>query len=98
MFKVTVFLAELITALSQQDAVFAHIPEYYLESMVDGFHSLRRTVPPLPLTSPSLPYAKGLTIILCSFIRFFIDPRIVNPGILSLAFFFFFNFFKCARF
>jgi Kip1 ubiquitination-promoting complex protein 1 len=82
MYTMTVFVAQLITSLSQRGTVFAYIPEYYMESMVDGFHSLRRTVPPLPLTS--LPYSNGLTVILCAFIRFFNDPRIVNPDVRDL--------------
>eukprot|EP00026_Physarum_polycephalum_P000167 Phypoly_transcript_00167.p1 GENE.Phypoly_transcript_00167~~Phypoly_transcript_00167.p1 ORF type:complete len:1267 (-),score=142.60 Phypoly_transcript_00167:838-4638(-) len=83
MYKITVFLAELITTLSHQGTEFAYMPEYYMESMVDGFHSLRRTAP-LPLTSSLSPYANGLTVILCAFICFFNDVRIVNPDVRDL--------------
>ena len=85
MYKMTVFLAELITTLSRRGPAFAYTPEYYMESMVDGFHSLRRAVPPLPLTTPLSPYSGGLTVILSTFIRCFNDPRIVNPGTRSLG-------------
>lgn len=83
MYKKTVFLAELITLLSQQGSKFSFVPEYYMESMVDCFHSLRRAVPALPLTTEA-PYSSGLKTVLTSLIMCFNDTRIVNPDVKDL--------------
>jgi Kip1 ubiquitination-promoting complex protein 1 len=80
MYKKAEYLAELITTISQQGDAFSYVPEFYMESMVDCFHSLRRAVPSLPFTS-ELPYTQGLAKIIHVFIAFFNDSRIVNPGI-----------------
>lgn len=81
MYKKAVFLADLLMTLSQQGSVFSFVPEYFMESMVDSFHSLRRAVPPLPFTS-EFPYTQGLKKIITALVSFFIDSRIVNPGTL----------------
>ncbi len=79
MFYYTVMVTDLIAALSKEGAAFSYIPEYYLETMADSFHSLRRINPPFPFTSDPT-YKQGLTKIITSFITHLNDPRAVNPG------------------
>lgn len=78
MYKVTVFLADMFAEFSTSTA-FSYVPEYYLETMVDSFHALRRGVPPVPFTSDPT-YRGGLMKIVTGFISYFNDSRIVNPG------------------
>lgn len=79
MYKKTVVLAELLMALSQQGSAFSFVPEYYTETMVECFHTLRRAASPLPLTTDPA-YTQGLEKVIISLVSFFTDSRIVNPG------------------
>lgn len=79
MFGACSYLMRLMLACSASDTTFAYVPEFYVETLVDSFHALRRGDPP---------YQRGTTRFLAgvgSMIDFlvlhFSDPRIVNPDI-----------------
>ena len=62
---------------SDQPNEFAYVPEFYVESLIDCFHAVRRSQPPLRVTEAPL-QAKLLEIV-TFFVNHFADKRIINP-------------------
>ncbi|KAK3017015.1 hypothetical protein RJ639_006876 [Escallonia herrerae] len=46
MYATCAWIVQLLLVLSKVDSVFIYIPEFYLESLVDCFHVLRKSDPP----------------------------------------------------
>lgn len=54
MFGATRFLARLVEHMSKFDPLFSYLPEFYLETVIDSFHALRRGDPPPPFTEGAI--------------------------------------------
>ncbi len=78
MFSCIISLVTLMDFLSHFDPLFNYIPEYYLETLIDSFHALRRGDPPLAMADPSR--VKGLMKVISFLINHFDDKRVINPG------------------
>jgi hypothetical protein len=78
------FMTSLLEFLSQKggDDIFSYVPEYYLETIVDTFHALRRADPPFAFTSSAK--ADGLSDVISFLVNHFGDKRIINPDIRDL--------------
>jgi Kip1 ubiquitination-promoting complex protein 1 len=50
--------------LSDSSSIFHYIPEFYVESLVDCFHALRRSDP--PFVSPAVFLKHGLASFVCT--------------------------------
>lgn len=46
MYAACMWIVQLLLTLSNSDPLFVYIPEFYLETMVDCFHVLRKSGPP----------------------------------------------------
>eukprot|EP00850_Spirogloea_muscicola_P003185 SM000012S25447 [mRNA] locus=s12:1115664:1123627:- [translate_table: standard] len=79
MYATCIWIVKLLMALSKSGDVFAYVPEYYLETMVDSFHALRRSDPPLAPASFLL--RQGLSSLVTFLVTHVIDSRIINPDI-----------------
>lgn len=76
------FLVKLFSYFTNLNPLFSYVPEFYIESLIDTFHALRRGDPPFNLTDP-----KRLTelIDIIQFLIFhFDDKRIINPDLRDL--------------
>jgi len=62
--------------------MFHYVPEFYVESLVDCFHALRRSDP--PFVSPALFLMQGLASFVTLVVKHFDDTRIVNPDLKDL--------------
>jgi hypothetical protein len=59
MYATCMWLVQLLLMLSKQDPLFSYVPEFYVETLVDSFHALRRSDP--PFVSPSSLLQQGLS-------------------------------------
>jgi len=82
MFSCVSYLVSLIQSLSHLDPLFSYIPEFYLETLIDSFHALRRGDPPLIMTDASR--INELFKIISFIVDHFDDKRIINPDIRDL--------------
>jgi len=74
------FGAKVISEISEKNStLFSYIPEYYLESVVDGFHSLRRlsTQDQFAMWTPSR--KESVSSVLRIVVGVVSDPRIIIP-------------------
>ncbi|KAL2521490.1 E3 ubiquitin-protein ligase [Forsythia ovata] len=76
------WIVQLLLVLSKVDSIFIYVPEYYLETVVDCFHVLRKSDPPF------VPAAMFINQGLASFVTFvvthFNDPRISSAELRDL--------------
>jgi Kip1 ubiquitination-promoting complex protein 1 len=64
MYATCMWLVQLLLVLSKRDPLFSYIPEFYVETLVDSFHALRRSDP--PFVSPSSLLQQGLSpLVIC---------------------------------
>lgn len=82
MYATCMWIVEMLLVLSNTESVFLYVPEYYLESLVDGFHTLRRGDPPFVPTAIFL--KQGLASFVTFVVKHFSDPRISSPDIKDL--------------
>ncbi|KAJ0952524.1 hypothetical protein HanPSC8_Chr02g0073251 [Helianthus annuus] len=50
MYAACICISQLLLVLSKMDLVFSYVPEFYLETLVDCFHVLRKSDPPFVST------------------------------------------------
>ncbi|KAI3431099.1 uncharacterized protein J3R85_008020 [Psidium guajava] len=82
MFAACMWTAQLLLVLSKMDSMFVYVPEFYLESLVDCFHVLRRSDPPFV---PSAIFIKqGLASFVTFLVMHFNDPRISSADLKDL--------------
>ncbi|RID48062.1 hypothetical protein BRARA_I04608 [Brassica rapa] len=82
MYALCMWVVQLLLILSKMDSVFVYIPEFYLESLVDCFHVLRKSDPPFV---PSTTFIKqGLSSFITFVVTHFNDSRISNTDLRDL--------------
>ncbi|CAH1436824.1 unnamed protein product [Lactuca virosa] len=82
MYAACIWIVQLLLVLSKMDIVFSYVPEFYLETLVDCFHVLRKSDPPF------VPAGMFIKQGLASFVTFvathFSDPRISSAELRDL--------------
>ncbi|KAG6508926.1 hypothetical protein ZIOFF_034308 [Zingiber officinale] len=63
MYATCMWVVELLLVLSNSDTCFCYVPEFYLESLVDTFHALRKSDPPFVASAIFL--KQGLASFVC---------------------------------
>ncbi|WCJ31794.1 E3 ubiquitin-protein ligase RKP [Euphorbia peplus] len=82
MYATCMWLVQLLLVFSRVDLLFIYIPEFYLETLVDCFHVLRKSDPPF---APSAIFVKqGLTSFVTFVVTHFNDPRILSADLKDL--------------
>eukprot|EP00252_Welwitschia_mirabilis_P001548 TRINITY_DN11422_c0_g1_i1.p1 TRINITY_DN11422_c0_g1~~TRINITY_DN11422_c0_g1_i1.p1 ORF type:complete len:749 (-),score=140.82 TRINITY_DN11422_c0_g1_i1:63-2258(-) len=79
MYAVCMLLSQLLLILSSKGTVFLCVPEFYVETLVDCFHALRRSDPPF-VSSASL-LTQGLSSFVTFLVMHFNDLRIANTDL-----------------
>eukprot|EP01018_Ginkgo_biloba_P039209 Gb_19146 [translate_table: standard] len=79
MYAACMWIVELLLFLSKKDHIFSYIPEFYVETLVDCFHALRRSDP--PFVSPTVLLQQGLSSFVTFLVTHFNDPRIANADL-----------------
>ncbi|KAG9151750.1 hypothetical protein Leryth_002032 [Lithospermum erythrorhizon] len=82
MYATCMYVAQLLLILSKEDAMFAYVPEYYLETLVNCFHVLRKSDPLFVPTSIFI--RQGLTSFVTFVVTHFNDPRIESAELKDL--------------
>ncbi|KAL5198175.1 hypothetical protein ABZP36_001687 [Zizania latifolia] len=82
MYATCMWVVELLLVLSDSFSTFNYIPEFYVKSLVDCFHALRRSDP--PFVSPAVFLKHGLASFVTLVVRHFDDPRIVSADLKDL--------------
>ncbi|XP_008810251.2 E3 ubiquitin-protein ligase RKP isoform X1 [Phoenix dactylifera] len=82
MYATCMWIVELLLVLSNTDSIFLYVPEYYVESVVDCFHALRRSDP--PFVSSAIFIKQGLAPFITFVVKHFNDPRISSADIKDL--------------
>ncbi|XP_072990880.1 E3 ubiquitin-protein ligase RKP [Typha latifolia] len=82
MYATCMWAVDLLLALSDSDSLFLYIPEYYVESLVDSFHALRRSDP--PFVSSAIFIKHGLASFVTFVVKHFDDQRILSADIKDL--------------
>ncbi|KAG2646950.1 E3 ubiquitin-protein ligase RKP-like [Panicum virgatum] len=82
MYATCMWVVELLLVLSDSKTIFQYVPEFYVESLVDCFHALRRSDP--PFVSPAVFLKQGLASFVTLVVKHFDDARIVNPDLKDL--------------
>ncbi|KAM7275529.1 hypothetical protein ACFE04_017395 [Oxalis oulophora] len=82
MFATCMRVVQLLLVLSKVDSMFIYVPEFYIESLVDCFHVLRKSDPPFV---PSTIFIKqGLASFVTFIVSHFNDPRISSADLRDL--------------
>ncbi|KAG8642914.1 E3 ubiquitin-protein ligase RKP isoform X2 [Manihot esculenta] len=82
MYATCMWIVHLLLVLGKVDSLFVYVPEFYLETMVDCFHVLRKSDPPFV---PSAIFVKqGLASFVTFIASHFNDPRIVSADLKDL--------------
>ncbi|KAJ8765528.1 hypothetical protein K2173_014650 [Erythroxylum novogranatense] len=82
MYATCMWIVQLLLVLSKVDSLFIYIPEFYLETLVDCFHVLRKSDPPFV---PSAIFIKqGLASFVTFVVTHFNDARILNADLKDL--------------
>ncbi|KAL5703827.1 RING-type E3 ubiquitin transferase [Ranunculus cassubicifolius] len=82
MYATCMWIVQLLLVLSKDDSLFIYTPEYYLETLIDSFHALRRSDPPFV---PSTIFIKqGLAPFITFVVTHFNDPRISSADLREL--------------
>lgn len=79
MFATCMWIVQLLLMLSNRDALFSFVPEYYVETLLDCFHALRRSDP--LFVSPTALLQQGLSPLITFLVTHFNDTRIANSDI-----------------
>uniref|UniRef100_A0A0D6R5Y3 B30.2/SPRY domain-containing protein n=1 Tax=Araucaria cunninghamii TaxID=56994 RepID=A0A0D6R5Y3_ARACU len=79
MYATCMWIVQLLLVLSKIDQNFLYIPEFYVETLVDCFHALRRSEP--PFVSPAALLQQGLSSFVTFLVTHFNDPRIANADL-----------------
>ncbi|MCO5588942.1 hypothetical protein L7F22_042904 [Adiantum nelumboides] len=79
MFATCMWIVQLLLMLSNRDALFSFVPEYYVETLLDCFHALRRSDP--LFVSPTALLQQGLSSLITFLVTHFNDTRIANSDI-----------------
>ncbi|KAG0470148.1 hypothetical protein HPP92_016848 [Vanilla planifolia] len=79
MYATCMWVVELLLVLSNLGSLFLYVPEFYVESLVDCFHALRRSDP--PYVSSAVFIKQGLASFVTFVVKHFSDPRILSPDI-----------------
>eukprot|EP00250_Pteridium_aquilinum_P015144 c22406_g1_i1 orf=516-4535(+) len=79
MFATCMWIVQLLLVLSKRDALFSFVPEYYVETLLDCFHALRRSDP--LFVSPTALLQQGLSPLITFLVTHFNDTRIANSDI-----------------
>lgn len=82
MYATCMWIVEMLLVLSNKESVFLYTPEFYLESLVDCFHALRRSDP--PFVSSTIFLKQGLASFVTFVVKHFNDPRILSADIKDL--------------
>ncbi|XP_060185646.1 E3 ubiquitin-protein ligase RKP [Lycium barbarum] len=82
MYAACMWIVQLLLILSKEDSVFIYIPEYYLETLVDCFHVLRKSDP--PFVPATIFLKQGLTSFVTFVVTHFTDPRISSAELRDL--------------
>ncbi|GER35138.1 RING finger and SPRY domain-containing protein [Striga asiatica] len=82
MYAACMWTAQLLLVLSKVDSIFVYIPEYYLETVVDCFHVLRKSDP--PFVPAAILIKQGLTSFITFVVTHFNDSRISSAELRDL--------------
>ncbi|XP_012075216.1 E3 ubiquitin-protein ligase RKP isoform X2 [Jatropha curcas] len=82
MYATCMWIVQLLLVLSKVDSLFIYIPEYYLETLVDCFHVLRKSDP--PFVPSSIFIKQGLASFVTFVVTHFNDPRILSADLKDL--------------
>ncbi|XP_052197848.1 E3 ubiquitin-protein ligase RKP isoform X2 [Diospyros lotus] len=82
MYAACMWIVQLLLVVSKVDLVFLYIPEFYLETLVDCFHVLRKSDP--PFVPAPLFIKQGLTSFVTFVVTHFNDPRISSAELRDL--------------
>ncbi|KAL0286466.1 UNVERIFIED_CONTAM: E3 ubiquitin-protein ligase RKP [Sesamum calycinum] len=82
LYAACMWIVQLLLVLSKVDSIFVYIPEYYLETVVDCFHVLRKSDP--PFVPATIFIKQGLTSFVTFVVTHFNDPRISSAELRDL--------------
>ncbi|KAG7983064.1 hypothetical protein I3843_04G085400 [Carya illinoinensis] len=82
MYAMCMWIVQLLLVLSKVDSLFFYIPEFYLETLVDCFHVLRKSDP--PFVAPAIFVKQGLASFVTFVVVHFNDPRISSADLKDL--------------
>ncbi|EPS70371.1 hypothetical protein M569_04386, partial [Genlisea aurea] len=82
MYATCIWIVQLLLVVSKRDSMFVYVPEYYLETLVDMFHVLRKSDP--PFFPASLFIKQGLASFVTFIATHFDDPRISSAELKDL--------------
>ncbi|BBN14829.1 Kip1 ubiquitination-promoting complex protein 1 [Marchantia polymorpha subsp. ruderalis] len=80
MYATCMWIVQLLLVFSKRDNLFGYVPEFYVETLVDSFHALRRSDPPFVYPTSAL-LQQGLSPLVTFLVTHFSDSRIANPDI-----------------
>uniref|UniRef100_A0A1D1Z8J2 RING-type E3 ubiquitin transferase n=1 Tax=Anthurium amnicola TaxID=1678845 RepID=A0A1D1Z8J2_9ARAE len=81
-YAMCIWIVELLLVLSSDDSLFAYVPEFYLETVVDCVLALCRSDP--PFVSSAILIKDGLASFVTLVVAHFTDPRILSADIKDL--------------
>ncbi|GBG60376.1 hypothetical protein CBR_g4334 [Chara braunii] len=79
MYATCIYIVQLLLAASKRERIFSYVPEFYVEALMDSFHALRRSDP--PVVPPAALMRKGLSPMATFLVMHFNDARIANPDV-----------------
>ncbi|KAF5769462.1 putative transcription factor C2H2 family [Helianthus annuus] len=82
MYAACIWISQLLLVLSKMDLVFSYVPEFYLETLVDCFHVLRKSDP--PFVPAGMFIKQGLGSFVTFVVTHFSDPRISSAELRDL--------------
>lgn len=82
MYATCMWIVQLLLVLSKLDSLFIYAPEFYLETLVDCFHVLRKGDPPFVPTAILI--KQGLMSFVTFVVTHFNDPRISSADLRDL--------------
>ncbi|KAL8193907.1 hypothetical protein R6Q57_026149 [Mikania cordata] len=82
MYAACMWIVQLLLVLSKMDLVFSYVPEFYLETLVDCFHVLRKSDP--PFVPAGMFIKQGLGPFVTLIVTHFSDPRISSAELRDL--------------
>ncbi|CAN1224507.1 E3 ubiquitin-protein ligase RKP [Linum grandiflorum] len=82
MYAACMWIVQLLLVLSKVDSLFLYVPEYYLETIVDCFHVLRKSDP--PFVPSTIFIRQGLAPFVTFVVSHFNDPRILSADLRDL--------------
>lgn len=82
MYATCMWIVQFLLAVSKIDSIFIYIPEFYLETLVDCFHVLRKGDP--PFVPAAMFISQGLTSFVTFVVTHFNDSRISSADLRDL--------------